>query len=293
MTTRQKIILHSLVAKHSTMAVDLEIAKQLEFDGLEASGTKISDCLAAGVSRSSLGEMIGGMFIPGIGFLVDIERQDDERTQLFSDAARLFELATIVGAKGVEVITGPLSIDVVKSKALSKGLYRGLIDRPEQEQINLTAANLRELADLAASHGLVLYLESLSWTPLNTIDKQLKVIEKAGRSNIKLLIDYWHCYTSGDTPERVARIDKDLIYGVHVCDSLKFKGGVPDEPVLRDVPTGEGVLNLQEWTDAVKSTGYEGWWSCELFCNRNHQENSFEVARQLKSLMQSLIGSTA
>ncbi|MBB4235929.1 sugar phosphate isomerase/epimerase family protein [Rhizobium esperanzae] len=293
MTTRQKIILHSLVAKHSTMAIDVEIARQLKFDGLEASGTKISDCLAAGVSKSSLTEMIGGMLIPGIGFLVDIERQDHERKQLFSDAARLFELATIVGAKGVEVITGPLSIEVVKSKALNKGLYRGLIDSPEREQINLTAANLQELADLAASHGLILYLESLSWTPLNTIDKQLKVIEKAGRSNVKLLIDYWHCYTSGDTPERVAKIDKDLIYGVHVCDSLEFKGGIPDEPVLRDVPTGEGVLNLQEWTDAVKSTGYEGWWSCELFCNRNHQENSFEVARQLKSLMQSLIGVAA
>nr|WP_184470048.1 sugar phosphate isomerase/epimerase family protein [Rhizobium esperanzae] len=275
------------------MAIDVEIARQLKFDGLEASGTKISDCLAAGVSKSSLTEMIGGMLIPGIGFLVDIERQDHERKQLFSDAARLFELATIVGAKGVEVITGPLSIEVVKSKALNKGLYRGLIDSPEREQINLTAANLQELADLAASHGLILYLESLSWTPLNTIDKQLKVIEKAGRSNVKLLIDYWHCYTSGDTPERVAKIDKDLIYGVHVCDSLEFKGGIPDEPVLRDVPTGEGVLNLQEWTDAVKSTGYEGWWSCELFCNRNHQENSFEVARQLKSLMQSLIGVAA
>ncbi|MFS8146166.1 sugar phosphate isomerase/epimerase family protein [Rhizobium sp. BR 249] len=290
MTTTQKIILHSLVARHSTMAIDLEIAKQLEFDGLEASGSKISDCLAAGVSKASLREMVDGMFIPGIGFLINIERQNDERPQLFSDAVRLFELATAVGAKGVEVITGPLSLDAVRSKTPIQGLYRGLIDRPEQEQIDLTAANLRELADVAASHDLTLYLESLSWTPLNTIDKQLKVIEKAGRTNIKLLIDYWHCYTSGDTPERVAKIDKDLIYGVHVCDSLEFKGGIPDEPILRDVPTGDGVLNLKEWTDAVKSTGYEGWWSCELFCNRNHQENSFDVARQLKSLMQSLIG---
>ncbi|SCB58623.1 Sugar phosphate isomerase/epimerase [Rhizobium aethiopicum] len=290
MTIRQKIILHSLVAKHSTMAIDLEIAKQLKFDGLEASGAKISECLAGGVSKTSLREMVDGMWIPGIGFLVDIERQDGERPQLFSDAARLFELAATVGAKGVEVITGPLSLEAVRSKAPRNGLYRGLLDRPEQEQIDLTAANLRELADNAASHGLILYLESLSWTPLNTIDKQLKVIEKVGRSNLKLLIDYWHCYTSGDTPERVAKIDKDLIYGVHVCDSLEFKGGIPDEPVLRDVPTGEGVLNLQEWTDAVKSTGYEGWWSCELFCNRNHQQNSFEVAGQLKSLMQSLIG---
>ncbi|MGQ3295833.1 MAG: sugar phosphate isomerase/epimerase family protein, partial [Shinella sp.] len=96
-------------------------------------------------------------------------------------------------------------------------------------------------------------------------------------------------YTSGDTPERIARLDKELIYGVHLCDSLPYAGGIPNEPVLRDVPTGQGVLDLQSWVDAVKSTGYAGWWSCELFCNRQHQDNSFAIARDLKALMERLI----
>jgi sugar phosphate isomerase/epimerase len=136
----------------------------------------------------------------------------------------------------------------------------------------------------------LIYYEALSWAPLNTIDKQLRTIEKAGRNNIRLVVDFWHCYTSGASPERISRLNKGLIYGVHVCDSWPFESGIPVESVLRDVPTGQGVLNLKEWVDAVKSTGYEGWWSCELFCKRQHQENSYDVARELKSLMETLIG---
>lgn len=289
MRKRDQIILHSLVARHSTLAIDLEIARQVGFDGVEASGDKIASYLDAGLSKSALKSLVGDTFIPGIGFLIDIERQRDDKTKLFAEANRLFELAIAVGAEGVEVITGPLSLEVARGQRTATDLYRGLVDLPEDEQIDLTASNLRELSEIAADHNLILYLEALSWTPLNTMDKQLRVIDKAGRDNLRLLVDFWHCYTSGDTPERVAKLDKELLYGIHVCDSLKFDGGIPDEPVLRDVPTGEGVLNLQEWTDAVRATGYEGWWSCELFCRRNHQENSFAVARRLKDLMSDLL----
>ncbi|MDK4728690.1 sugar phosphate isomerase/epimerase family protein [Rhizobium phaseoli] len=289
MRKRHQIILHSLVARHSTLAIDVEIARQIGFDGLEASGDKIANCLDAGLSRSELKFLVGETFIPGIGFLIDIERQKDDKTKLFAEANHLFELAGAVGAEGVEVITGPLSLEVARGQRTAADLYRGLVDLPEDEQVDLAASNLRELSEIAADHNLILYLEALSWTPLNTLDKQLRVIEKAGRDNLRLLVDFWHCYTSGDTPERIAKLDKELLYGIHVCDSLKFDGGIPDEPVLRDVPTGEGVLNLQEWTDAVRATGYEGWWSCELFCRRNHQENSFAVARRLKDLMSDLL----
>ena len=90
--------------------------------------------------------------------------------------------------------------------------------------------------------------------------------------------------------EDVAALPGDLIYGVHVCDSLAHPGGIPDEGILRDVPTGRGVLELQDWVDAVKATGYEGWWSCELFCRREQQQNSFAVAGRLHELMARLIG---
>ncbi|TGT36397.1 sugar phosphate isomerase/epimerase, partial [Mesorhizobium sp. M4B.F.Ca.ET.169.01.1.1] len=38
---RNQIILHALVARHGTLALDVDIASELGFDGLEASGAKI------------------------------------------------------------------------------------------------------------------------------------------------------------------------------------------------------------------------------------------------------------
>jgi hypothetical protein len=46
--TRNQIIFHSLVAKHGTLALDLDIARKFRFDGLETSDTKIRAFLDAG-----------------------------------------------------------------------------------------------------------------------------------------------------------------------------------------------------------------------------------------------------
>jgi hypothetical protein len=50
------------------------------------------------------------------------------------------------------------------------------------------------------------------------------------------------------------------------------------------------MLDLSAWTAAVKATGYVGWWSCELFCKKQQQQNSYVVAQQLKTLLTGLVG---
>jgi sugar phosphate isomerase/epimerase len=288
---RNPIIFHSLAAKFGTLAMDLDIARSVGFDGIEVSGKKLADYLDAGFSQTELSSLMRNIYVPGVGFLMNIERQGRGRDTLLEEAEELFSLAALAGAKGVQVITGPVNVEAVRAahRGETTDLYSGLLGKPLTEQINLTAANLARLADLAGKFGLLLYLESLSWTPLNTLEKQLQVIERAERSNIRLVIDVWHCFTSGDTPDTVAKLDKDLIYGVHLCDSLPYDGGIPDEPVLRDVSTGEGVIDLPAWVEAVKATGYEGWWSCELFCRKDHQRNSYDVAARLHKLMLELV----
>ncbi|MGO1074972.1 sugar phosphate isomerase/epimerase family protein [Inquilinus sp. CA228] len=286
-----RLIFHSMASKFNTLSIDIEIARAVGFDGLETSGPKIAAFLDAGFTAPELRSRLDGLLLPGIGFLTDLERQGGGRADMLREAAELCRLASAAGAKAIEAITGPLDIRVFDSGSdrLHPRLYRGLVDLPEDAQTALTAENLRDVADIAADHGLIVYLEALSWTPLNTIDAQLRVLERCGRENVKIVIDFWHAYTSGDTPERLASLDKEIIYGVHLCDSLPHTGGIPNEAMLRDVPTGKGVLDLKAWVDAVKATGYAGWWSCELFCNRQHQDNSFDIARELKSLMERLV----
>ncbi len=289
--SNQKLIYHGLVSRFSTLAIDLEILKAAGFDGLEISAQKMRDVLAAGYSREELASWLEDIYIPGIGFLLDVERHGADEPTLMTEAQEMLGLGKVAGAKGLQVISGPVQVKAVEAFAAggSSGLYEGVLRLPRAEQVNITAQNLARIADLAAQQGSIVYFEALAWTPLNKLSDQIEVIERVGRSNVKLIVDFWHCYASGDTPEAVARLDKNMIYGVHVCDSLPFAGGIPNEAILRDVPTGGGALNLREWADAVKSTGYEGWWSCELFCRRQQLGNSFEVARELQALMSSLV----
>jgi sugar phosphate isomerase/epimerase len=289
--TQHALIYHGLVSRFSTLSMDIEIMRRTGFDGLEISAAKMRDVLAAGFSEDELSARLRDVFVPGIGFLLDLERHGADEAALMRDAEEIFNLALVAGAKGIQVITGPVQAEAVRAFAEGRRWsgYAGVLGLERNEQMNIIVRSLSRLADAAAAHGLLIYLEALSWLPLNRISDQVEAIERADRNNLRLVVDFWHCYTSGDTPEDVARLDRELIYGVHVCDSLAFNGGIPDEAILRDVPTGKGVLNLRDWTQAVKDTGYVGWWSCELFCRRQQQDDSFAVARELHGLMKQLI----
>ncbi len=246
--TNQKLIYHPLVSKDAPLAIDLEIMRRTGFDGLEVSAAKMRSFLGAGWSEAELAGLLRGVFLPGTGFLIDIERQGADEVALMREADALFRLAHLVGAKGVQVLTGPVDVAAVRQHAAGRAsrLYQGVLGRDRSEQIAITAKNLRQLADSAASYGLLLYLEALAWTPLNTLADQVALIEAADRENLRMVVDYWHCYASGDTPDTVARLDPAVIYGVHICDSLDHAGGIPDESALRDVTTGKGVLDLQK-----------------------------------------------
>lgn len=287
----QTLALHSTVSRHGTLAIDVDIARHLGLQALEASGLKIANYLDAGFTHEDLKNLLGDLEIPGVGYLANIERQGAEERALFEQAESLFTLAQAAGAKGVQVLTGPINVEAVTDfqRQGHSQHYSGLLGTDLREQMLLTANNLRRLADLAKDFDLTLYLEALSWTPLCGIDRQVELLERTERDNVKMVIDFWHCHTSGDTPDDVAKMDKRHLYGVHVCDSLTFAGGIPNEVVLRDVPTGQGVLDLQAWTDAVLATGYQGWWSCELFCRKQQQQDSYAVAGELKALLERLL----
>lgn len=289
--TSQRIIYHPLIAKHCPIGMDLDIMRRTGFDGIEVTVTKLRQAREAGLSDLELARMFDGVSVPGIGFLPDVERQDGGRKSLLAEAEEIFSLANLVGARAVQILTGPVDVQAVRQHSAEgrSELYKGVLGLPYDEQIEVTAQNVALLADRAADHGLLLYLEALGWAPLNSVKDMVRLIDAAGRDNLKLLVDFWHCYVAGDTPEDIASLDPLLIYGVHVCDSRPFAAGVPDETILRDVATGSGVIDLVTWVEAVKSTGYVGWWSPELFHKKQQVLNGYEVAGEMRDLLNGLV----
>ena len=58
---------------------------------------------------------------------------------------------------------------------------------------------------------------------------------------------------------------------------------------LRDVWTGAGRIPLKEWVDAVHATGFDGWWPCELFSEKDWELDPWETARNLRKLLEHLL----
>ncbi|WP_322092616.1 sugar phosphate isomerase/epimerase family protein [Paraburkholderia bannensis] len=286
-----RIVFNTTAARHATLVMELDVARNAGYTAVEITQNKARGYLDAGYSMDELKRELDGLTVHGIGALIDVERQGSAEKELFKEADKLFMIAYAIGARGVQIVSGPLNVQAVldyNDRGYSKH-YTGLLHHRHEDRVRLTAKNLAAIADRAREYGLTVYLEALSWAPLNTLQQQVEVVRRVGRDNLKLVIDFWHCYTSGATPEQLSRVEGEHIYGVHVCDSLPYQGGVPIETVLRDVPTGSGVLNLREWVDAVKATGFNGWWCSETFCRKQQQGNSYSVAKAMKGQLESLV----
>jgi len=288
---KNTLTFNATAAKHCNFTMQLDIARTAGFSAVELTGGPVEAYLDAGYSQRELKASLDGLQVQGIGALLDIERTGEQGREMMAQAEKLYDLANLVGAKGVQLVTGPLDYRAVVEYRRDgrTSRYSGLLGCTEQEQIAQTAANLQHLADRAHEVGLIVYIEALCWTPVSTLQQQVRILERADRENLKMVIDYWHCYISGAHPDELAEIDKRHLYGVHVCDSLSFTGGVPEEAVLRDVATGRGVLDLKAWTQAVKATGYEGWWCSETFCRAQQQGNGYGVAKQLYRQLDALV----
>lgn len=283
-----KISMNSTAAKYCNVVEELKIAKELGFLGVEITVEKIYQYMDAGYKLKTLLPLLEGMEVVGIGALQNIERQGAEFDEYLYDMKKICTVANELGAKCVQVCTGPSDVGTVRDFVTGRmtkddSRYKGLLGVREDELIERTAKNLAAGAQIAADLGIELYLEPLAWAPLKRISQAMKVIEAAGTKNVGVAIDFWHMWTTGETPEYVASLNKDRIKIVHVCDGILFdQRGVPDQDLLRDVWTGAGDIPLKRWIDAVKATGFDGWYSTEIFSKHIYERAPSQTAALLK-----------
>ena len=111
------------------------------------------------------------------------------------------------------------------------------------------------------------YLEALTFTPLNRLDQQIGIVGRDGlrqrRPGARFLSISG---TAARSPRRSPASTKKLIF---LRRFLRFarsvRNGTATSPsVGANVWTGGGRIPLKEWVDAVKATGFDGIWRCEL-----------------------------
>lgn len=276
------IALHSLAAKHTNLVTNIRIAKETGYAGVEISGEKLKRYLAQGFRNENLREQLKETPALGLSYVQDIERQaPKEYAALVEECEAMCSLAEQIHCPMIQLLTGPLD---------PHGPYKGLADKPWPEMRKLTAKNLRALAEIGKRHRVRFYLEALTFTPLHQLQQQIELVDETACDNVGLVLDFYHLWDSGTHPEEIARVDKKHIFCVDFCDSLDGFGERGDiQQRGRDVWTGGGKIPLKEWVDAVRATGFDGIWRCELLSPKYWELDPWQTARDLKSFLEHLL----
>nr|WP_255696770.1 TIM barrel protein [Sandaracinobacteroides sayramensis] len=121
-------------------------------------------------------------------------------------------------------------------------------------------ATLARAAELAASHGLWIGIET---TPINRIPRLTdlaRAIIAEGIGNLRCVVDILHAHRNGEGPADMAEIAPGLVGGVQVMDApLALPGPADHEPFQRRMMEaltqrlfpGEGELPLAGWLAAL------------------------------------------
>lgn len=144
-------------------------------------------------------------------------------------------------------------------------------DRPFMENWNFHVERLRPIARVLHDFGLRLGLEFVAPYHLRRRAKhefiftpgQVLELGDAIGPNCGLLVDSYHCYTSGTTWEHLAQIPGEKIVLVHINDApaLPLAEVKDGERLL----PGKGVIELPKFIGALKKAGYNGPASVEVF----------------------------
>jgi len=259
--------LHGLLVRYSNVVTDVMIAAETGYDAVELHTDKLDRYLAAGFTGEDLKPVLHrhGMKVSCIDIIGDVETRDPkkkravlEKTELLSRTAR------------------EIGCDTIQLNG-----FMELSQLSEAENIRLTARNIREICEIGADHGIRFQYEGAAWTPIHSIGQCRALVEEVGMENFGLVIDFWHFWASrGGTPEDIARLDSTMIYGVHIADGFRPAEGEDwvEETELRGALPGDGDIPLQEWVDAVVSTGYDGFYSGEILCHRLWEANLSDIA---------------
>lgn len=149
-------------------------------------------------------------------------------------------------------------------------------------------AGIREVADLAAQHGVRLALEPNSQAEqFNTLERAREVVVEAGHPHCGLLVDSYHLQRSGGDP----RVLRDLAPGeiAYVQYSDVPRDGLRPGVTTDRLPPGRGVVPFAEFFRVLAEKGYPGHLSYEAPNPSAWARDPEEVAREALQATRTLL----
>ncbi len=249
----------------ATVSISGELPEKLEaiakagFDGVEIFE---NDFLAFDGSPRDVGRMVRdfGLEITLFQPFRDFEGMPaSHRSRTFDRAERKFDVMQELGTDLVLVCSNVSPVSL------------GGIDR--------AAADFHELGERAARRGLKVGYEALAWgRHINDHRDAWEIVRRADHPSIGLILDSFHTLSRKIDINSIRSIPKDKIFIVQLADAPLI-----DMDLLywsrhfRNMP-GEGDLPVTAFATAIAETGYDGYFSLEIFNDQFRGGSSRAIA---------------
>lgn len=241
--------------------VGIEAAAKAGFRAVELWLPHVEKLIAGGRSAAEARTVLkdngvepaGACFVAGL-----ITSTGEPKRRAFDDAKARFELCQELGAKTIVCVgDGPAS--------------------PTLDDYHSAAEQAREVCDLAGSFGLSVALEFVAGFPfIGSLATAARIVSDADHANLGILFDCFHFWAGRSKMEDFDALRSAPIAFVHFNDARNL----PRE-ILRDsdrVLPGQGSFPLRDIVRRIQATGYDGYYSLELFNPDLWAADPFEAA---------------
>lgn len=150
-------------------------------------------------------------------------------------------------------------------------------------------ADLHEAGERAAKRGLRIGYEALAWgRHVNDHRDAWALVRDVDHPALGLVLDSFHSLARGIPSSSIGDIRPEKLFIVQVADAPVLEmDHLSWSRHFRSMP-GQGEFPLDDWADAIRRIGYEGYWSLEIFNDRFRAGSATSVAldgyRSLKIL---------
>jgi sugar phosphate isomerase/epimerase len=174
-------------------------------------------------------------------------------------------------------------------------------DVEKDEWVARTVKRFTEAGKILGDHGIRFGLEWVGphhlranganpmgkFDTVHDIPGTLDLIAQTGLDNLGLLVDSYHCYTTGAGEAEVAALTDAQIVHVHINDAPKGVGPGGAKDGERLLP-GEGEIDLEGFLRGLKTAGYTGYIAAEILAPQDLAPNAEDAADKVRTSLRNL-----
>jgi 4-hydroxyphenylpyruvate dioxygenase len=257
--------------RHLDYEAQLRTAARAGFGAVGLQAPAVEKYLASGKSPAEARSVLDslGLAAPEMNFFADwIYARGEEKVAALGCFARLCELSEALGSRTIVSTTS----------------CTGMPDRA------VALENYGELCRMAGERSLVVGLEFLPWATIKTVADAWQLVEQVNHPSAGLVVDIFHVVMGGSGLDDIRDLPAEKIAMVHVNDLHDTGEDVMTLCRNSRILPGEGQFPLREFLEAVRATGYGGWYTLEILNEDYAKEDPDVIASRSFASMKALMG---